>query len=144
MTVHDAFDDMPTAETLLVTVQGDDAFYEEGRRIIDRLEDDESIEEPDTFSFRSVEALFETFTPQTMGLLDAIAEHEPESIRETARLVDRDVKNVHEELTKLARLGLVRFEQQGQAKRPKFRYDEVLISLPFGPDDASDVVSVPT
>lgn len=144
MTVTDAFDDFPTSSTLLVTVQSAEEFYAEGRDAIERLDRGEPIEDPDTFSFPSVEVLFETFTPRTMQLLETIAEHEPASIRETARLVERDVKNVHEELTELERLGLIRFEQDGRAKRPVFPYEEVLISVPFDRDDASDTASVPS
>ena len=131
MTVTDAFDDFPTASTLLVTVQSDEEFYEEGQTTIERLEHGEQLEDPDTFSFPSVEALFETFNPRTMTLLETIAEDEPNSIRETARLVDRDVKNVHEELTELGRLGVIRFESDGRSKRPVLPYDEILIDLPF-------------
>jgi len=131
MTVTDAFDDFPTASTLLVTVQSDEEFYEEGQTTIKRLEHGEQVEDPDTFSFPSVETLFETFNPRTMTLLETIADDEPNSIRETARLVDRDVKNVHEELTELGRLGVIRFESDGRSKRPVLPYDEILIDLPF-------------
>jgi predicted transcriptional regulator len=138
MTVSDAFDEFPTATTLLVTVQSDDEFYEEGREAIERLQRGERIEDPDTFSFPSVDTLFETFNPRTMALLEAISEEHPESIRETARIVDRDNKNVHEELTELERLGVIRFESEGRSKRPVFPYEEVVISLPFTGDDRPD------
>jgi len=36
------------------------------------------------------------------------------------RLVDRDIKNVHQELTELERLGIIRFETTGQSKQPVF------------------------
>lgn len=146
MTVHDAFDDFGTASTLLVTVQNDEEAFEEGRETIARLERGETVEEPDTYSFPDVETLFETFTPQTMALLEAIATHNLESIRETARHVDRDVKNVHGELTELARQGIVEFVDDGNAKRPVFPYDEIVINLPFTDRSVgdSDDVSVPS
>lgn len=138
MTLTDTFDDVPTSSTLLVTVQSTDEFYEKGREAIERLQRGEAIEEPDSFSFPSVDLLFETFNSQTMHLFETIAEEEPASIRETARLVERDVKNVHQELTELERLGLIQFEQDGRAKRPIFPYEEVIISLPFDREDATD------
>ncbi len=131
MTMMDAFDGGPTSRTLLVTVDSDGEFYRAGREAIERLERGDSIETRDTFSLPSVELLFETFTPRTIQLLETIADAEPGSIRETARLVERDVKNVHEELSELARLGLIQFEQAGRAKRPRFPYEEIVISLPF-------------
>ncbi len=77
-----------------------------------------------------------------MELLGTIADEKPASIRETARLVERDVKNVHDELTRLERLGVIRFEHEGRSKRPVFPYEEVVISVPFGRDDTADAAAI--
>jgi len=138
MTVSDAFDDTTTSETLLVTVQSDDSLYRDGRDAVDRLSRGEEVDDPDRFAFESSELLFETFNPRTMALLETIAEADPESIRQTSRLVERDVKNVHEELTELERLGVIRFNTDGRAKKPVFPYEEIVISLPFAHDGARD------
>lgn len=137
MTRTDAFDDFPTSSTLFVTVQDDSGVYQAGLDAIERRKAGTPVDEPDTFSFASVEMLFETFTPRPMQFLETIERQEPDSIRETARFVDRDVKNVQEELTQLERLGLLTFEQEGRTKRPVFPDDELLIRLPFA-DDAHD------
>jgi len=138
MTLSDAFDDTTTSETLLVTVQSDDSLYRDGRDAVDRLSRGEAVDEPDRFAFETSELLFETFNPRTMALLETIAEADPASIRQTARLVERDVKNVHEELTELERLGVIRFKTDGRAKKPVFPYEEIVISLPFAHDGARD------
>lgn len=142
MTVSDAFDDTTTADTLLVTVQDDGDLYRDGREAIERLRRGDEVDDSDRFAFESSDLLFETFTPRTMALLETIADASPESIRETARLVDRDVKNVHEELSELERLGVVRFETTGRAKQPIFPYEEIVISLPFDRDGARDAAHV--
>lgn len=138
MTLHDAFDDTTTSQTLLVKIQSNDELYRDGRETLQRLSREESVDKPDTFAFETSELLFETFNPRTVALLETISDSEPESIRETARLVDRDVKNVHEELTELNRLGVIRFEDSGRSKRPVFPYEEIVISLPFNHDGARD------
>ena len=142
MTLNDAFTSFPTSRTLLVTVESTERFYQDGWEAIKRLERGESIDDPDTFSFSNVEQLFETFNSLTMELLGTIAEEKPASIRETARLVERDVKNVHDELTRLERLGVIRFEQVGRSKRPVFPYEEVVISVPFDRDDTADAAVI--
>lgn len=38
--------------------------------------------------------------------------------------MDRDVKNVHEELNSLAQLGVIFFEEPGQRKRPVVWFDD--------------------
>ena len=138
MTLSDAFDDTTTSATLLVTVQRDDELYRDGCDAIERLSRGESVDEPDRFAFESSDLLFETFNPRTMALIETIADAAPESIRETARLVDRDVKNVHEELSELERLGVIRFEDSSRSKQPIFPYEEIVISLPFDHDETRE------
>ena len=138
MTLSDAFDDTTTSQTLLVTVQSDHELHREGRDTLEQLRRGESVDKPDTFAFETSELLFETFNPRTMALLETISDAQPQSIRETARLVERDVKNVHQELTELERLGIISFEATGRSKQPVFLYEEIVISLPFASDGTQD------
>lgn len=121
---------------LLITVErGDDeGIYEKGLEAIQTPEDGESVDQPTTITFPDEKLLAETFNEQTYTLLNVIRDEAPSSIRETARLVERDKKNVHEELTTLEALGVIRFEQEGQSKRPIVPYDDLIIS-PFGNPD---------
>ena len=66
----------------------------------------------------------------TIDLINAIAEHEPGSIRETARLVDRSPIDVKKNLDELERIGLVRLEEEGGAKRPLVWYDKLDLEVP--------------
>jgi len=54
----------------------------------------EPVDEPSVLSFADEEQLAEVFNGRSYRLLRIIREEEPESIRATARLVERDVKNV--------------------------------------------------
>nr|WP_281194425.1 hypothetical protein [Halorubrum sp. F4] len=78
-----------------------------------------------------------------LDLIEAIRREEPASINETARVVDRDVKNVHQELGRLARLGIVLFGEGGQRKRPVVWFDELVISLPFDPEAGDTAAAAP-
>lgn len=69
--------------------------------------------------------------PKSLELLRAIVQHEPGSIRETARLVDRDISQVHRNLTELEDLHLVDLVEDGHAKRPVVWYDAIDIDLPL-------------
>ena len=55
--------------------------------------------------------------------------------------MDRDVKNVHEELSRLAQLGIIFFEEEGQSKRPVVWFDELLITLSFEPESGDTVIT---
>lgn len=124
--------------TLVVTVESDEAFADEVRSAIERLQDGESVDSTHTVSFPSEELLAETLTATTLALLRALSKYEPASIRETARLVERDVKNVHDELTRLEAMGIIRFEDVGQAKQPVFPFDELIVNVPFFHSDQDD------
>jgi len=67
----------------------------------------------------------------TIDLINAIAEHEPASIRETARLVDRSPIDVKKNLDELERIGLVRLEREGGAKRPVVWYNKLDLEVPL-------------
>jgi predicted transcriptional regulator len=74
--------------------------------------------------------------PKNVELLQTLAREHPESIRATARLVDRDVRQVHRNLEELADLGLVAFDEEGCAKRPRVWYDRIRFDIPIGaPED---------
>lgn len=60
--------------------------------------------------FVSVEAMRRVLTPSRLTLLHLIRTRHPRSIAALAKLLRRDFKNVHTDLTLLADLGLVHLE----------------------------------
>ena len=121
------------ASTLVVTVKTEDEFHDDVADGIEALKEDNAVDGTPTLSFTSYDDLMATLTPRVLDLIEAIRQEDPASINETARVVDRDVKNVHEELDRLAQLGIIFFEEDGQRKRPVVWFDELIITLPFDP-----------
>ena len=132
-----------SASTLVVTVKADETFHDDITGDLEALERGETVDTPPTLSFTSYDDLMETLTPRVLELIEAIRREEPSSINETARVVDRDVKNVHEELSRLAQLGIIFFEEEGQSKRPVVWFDELVINLPFDPDAGDTAAAAP-
>jgi len=118
------------ARTLRVTVESDE-------------QSDESGTDHPTLSFPDVDTATAVFTDSTLGLLRALNVHEPASIREAARLVDRDKKNVHDQLRKLAAYGIVEFAEEGNAKRPVVAYDEIVFDFAVSLDSEKDHTDEP-
>ncbi|WP_436929888.1 helix-turn-helix domain-containing protein [Halosimplex halobium] len=83
---------------------------------------------PSRLSVESLETFGRIFRPVNLELLEAIAEHEPASIRELARLVDRHPPEVTDNVTELADYGLVELREEGSAKRPTIWYDSIEFS----------------
>lgn len=129
--------------TLVVTVKSADEFHDDVTDGIAGLEEGDAVESTPTLSFTSYDELMATLTPRVLDLIEAIRQEEPASINETARVVDRDVKNVHEELSRLAQLGVIFFEEDGQSKRPIVWFDELVINLPFEPEAGDTAAAAP-
>src|SRR6056297_2759275 len=104
---------------------------------------------PSRLSRLSIESLAtfgRIFRPTNLELLEAIVEHEPASIRELARIVDRHPPEVTENVHELADYGLIELEDEGRAKRPTVWYDEFEFSgdVPLhGLDTDSDAPVAP-
>ena len=129
--------------TLVVTVTSSDEFHDVTADIEHRERTDDASDPPPTLSFTSYDDLMGTLTPRVLDLIEAIRREGPSSINETARVVDRDVKNVHEELSRLAQLGIIFFEEDGQSKRPVVWFDELVINLPFDPEAGDTAAAAP-
>ncbi|QCC59267.1 hypothetical protein NP511_12640 [Natrinema thermotolerans] len=133
---------MPTTNVLLVTIGDADGLSEECLEAIRTLRGGESVDRPATVTVANEQQLSDVFNERTYALLRVIRDEDPESIRETARVVGRDVKNVHEELTTLEALGIIRFDDDGRSKRPVFPYDDLIIS-PFAHDGGDSASATP-
>ena len=58
-------------------------------------------------TFESLPVLLRNLTPARWALLEAVKRSGPMSINELARLLSRNYKNVHTDVTRLAELGLI-------------------------------------
>lgn len=61
----------------------------------------------DTLLFESPAALFRVLTPKRWELIEQLLATGPSSLRGLARVIDRDVKRVHEDVGVLIKCGLV-------------------------------------
>ncbi|WP_436930019.1 transcriptional regulator [Halosimplex halobium] len=129
---------------LKITVGTMDELAERTR---DRLEAIESGADPEDLDdvqpelrFESYGELFDLLSAQRIELLEAIAAHDPESIRAASELVERDYKTVHRQLSELVELGVVEWADAGPgtAKQPRFPYDGLEIDIDLVDDERPD------
>jgi predicted transcriptional regulator len=83
---------------------------------------------PSRLSIESLDTFGRIFRPTNLELLEAIGKHEPGSIRELARLVDRHPPEVTENVHELNDYGLIELEEDGRALKPTLWYDEIEFS----------------
>jgi len=86
-------------------------------------------------SFADTDEFSRVLSPRAIDLLRTIARDEPESMREAARLVERDIKDVSRNLERLAEYGIVEFVEEGRSKRPVVPFDDIEVRLPLRGDD---------
>ncbi len=122
-------------DTLIVRIGEDDRTRQETREWIAAAERGEDIEPNRVLNIEREEDVARILSAVNLELLRTIARKEPASIRETAELVDRDVTDVHGNLTKLETLGLIEFEQDGRAKRPVVPYDDIQLDIDLSGDN---------
>lgn len=129
-----------TDKTLHVRVESSADFIESAGDAIGNYAEDGEIPPDDqrfVLSFESLDGLLSVLRATNLELLNAIAEHEPQSMRETARLVDRSIPNVKENLDELEAHDLIEYETHGSAKRPVIWYDRLAVEAEVGlPDDS--------
>jgi len=132
--------------TLIVTVGERDRLDEDTRHRIRAAQEGADLDDAQpVLNFGSYAELSRLLSPKNLELLEVVFEHEPESIREAADLVDRDYKQVHRNLTELEDIGVIDFEGggTGQAKKPTLAYDGLEIYLPFSDSDRSVGTAAP-
>lgn len=119
-----------TRTTLHVRVGEGHRIQQEARDRLRAAERGEDLEDADpVLNFESFADFARLMSEVNLQLLRAVAQHEPESIRQAAELVDRDYKEVHRNLTELEALGVIEFVQEGRSKRPVVPFDEIDVEL---------------
>lgn len=112
---------------------------EEARRLAlehaERFEEGEEV--PHVENFEDPTDLRALLTDRRLELLRHVMHDPSESIRALAAELDRDVRQVHDDLRLFADHGIVHFRQEGNAKQPYVPYDRVEISMTILSDDAA-------
>lgn len=121
-----------TDTTLTIRLDASEEVRRQARERIAALERGEEVEDQHVLVLEDETELARLLRPANVELLSAIANHDPESMRQAAELVDRDFKEVHRNLTELANLNVIELERDGQAKRPVLRYDSFDVEVQFG------------
>ena len=131
---------MTESKTLEVRLDGENQ-TEQLLADIQAMERGEDVPERHVLVLDSEAELQRLLSPSNLDLLRAIRQHEPESMRAAAELVDRDFKEVHRNLTELDALNVIDLVEAGRAKRPVVRFDEIDINLSLDSDGTGTVTA---
>lgn len=130
--------------SLHITVGDREQLRDDALQFIQRGENDALSDDDEraVLQFGSYSDLVDSLTPLRLELIRAIAAESPDSMREAARLVDRDVSDVHADLKQLEVLGVLDLDEGGSggAIRPSVPFDaiEMHIEYPLLTDSDAD------
>lgn len=122
------------ARTLKITIKTMSEALDDVRGAFKAAESGRRVRRRDGVYFTSIEAARNLLTPSRLALLRAVRSDRPGSIYELAKLVNRDLKNVQDDLRLLARYGLVRMANgKGSGKRrvrvPHAVFDQIELKI---------------
>jgi predicted transcriptional regulator len=116
------------ARTLTIRIKPAAEVLKEFRGTFKALQAGRPVGRREGIYFTSIEAARNLLTPRRLAMLRAVRVHRPRSIYELARLVDRDLKNVQDDLRVLERYGLVRLTDGHSTGKRRVRVPRT----PFG------------
>lgn len=89
----------------------------------------EHVQKKTAIYFSNLREMRKVLTEKRLELLKAIKDKKPASVYKLARIVDRDIKNVLQDLTYLHELGLVEITETKDKKTPRVAYDKIAFEV---------------
>lgn len=111
--------------TLKVRVQAYEDTIAEVERKVKAFEEGRSVEAESAYSFPTWDMLHRTLAPKRLEIIRAMAGQGVMSVREVARRVGRDFKNVHADVDMLAKNGVIDKTDEGVI----FPYDRIHVEF---------------
>ncbi|MBI3591876.1 MAG: MarR family transcriptional regulator [Nitrospirae bacterium] len=99
----------------------------------EKLEAGKKAKKEEGIYFDSIDTMRAVLTNNRLLILKIIRERQPNSVYELAKMLNRDLKNVNQDLKLLAEVGLVTLEKIEDDKKrviPHVDYGKILLEIP--------------
>ena len=122
------------AKTLTIQIKSVGTALEGFRRTFKDVAAGRRVERREGVYFTSIEAARNLLTRNRLALLRAVRSGRPGSIYELAKMVDRDLKNVQDDLRLLETYGLIRMADATRSGKrrvrvPRALFDEIVLKI---------------
>lgn len=114
-----------------IVIKSREEFDAETLAIVRKLDRGEKVKSKKGEFFESLEAVRNFLTEKRLGLWRIIRDKEPKSLTELARLVKRDYKDVHQDVSILVEVGLVDLRKPKKAKTRAIKPVSLVDQLEF-------------
>jgi len=111
-------------KTLNIEIRPLSELFDDFRGAFTAAQQGRSFKSQEGVYFTSLDAARNFLTRERLALLQAIRAKHPQSIYELAKVVDRDLKNVQQDVRLLERHGLIRLIEKRRGQKSKVRVPE--------------------
>ena len=105
-----------------------DALYEAGE-VFEKLSKGEYVREKQAVYFTNLKVMRKALTEKRLQLLKTIKDKKPESVYQLAKLVNRDIKNVLQDLSYLQEMDFVEIRETKDRKVPHLVCDKIALEI---------------
>ncbi len=120
-------------KNIKIAIKSTEAFLEEAKSTMKKIMAGEKVSRENGLYFKNLDVMRKVLTPKRLELMHAIKEKRPQSVYELSMLMNRDLKNVTQDLTYLEMLGLVELkktkDKKGTKTTPSVEYDKILLEI---------------
>lgn len=106
----------------------DNALKEAGD-VFNKLSRGERVQKKTAIYFSNLKEMRKVLTEKRLDLLKAVKDKKPASIYELAKVVNRDIRNVLQDLAYLQELGLVEITETKDKKIPHVEYEKIAFEV---------------
>jgi predicted transcriptional regulator len=116
-------------KNIFVGVKALDDTIKEAGEAFENLSKGIAVKQKRAAYFTNLKELRRVLTEKRLEILKTIRDRKPSSVYELAKMLDRDLKNVLQDLSYLQELGIVAITEAGVKKVPHFDYDRISIEV---------------
>lgn len=122
-------------KNVIIGIKSIEEALSNAKNVMERLERGEKVKKRKAgIYFENLEVMRKAITHERLKILKAIKEKHPASIYELSKALNRNLKNVSDDVHYLAELGLIELEKgksNGRKKTtPIVNYDKILLEIP--------------
>jgi predicted transcriptional regulator len=113
-------------------IRSEDEFIAEAKEAMKAVAKGKTVKPQSVISFESLKTMRKFITDERLRILKAIRKYRPDSIYELAKILNRDAKNVTDDVHYLSELGLIEIKKtkDGRQKtKPVVNYEKILVEI---------------
>lgn len=118
---------------MVIQIKSDKELFDEVKQVVSRLEKGQPVKKRTGLYFEDLDAMRKVLTVERLKVLRTIREKHPASIYALAKLLKRDVKNTHNDVSYLAQIGLVELKRKRSGRgnvAPAVNYGKISLEIP--------------